>query len=283
MGGAAKAPLLREPAGGADTLDAGDGSDTLTGGAGNDLLLGGNDSDTLNGEDGNDTLDGGAGNDSLSGGNGADTYLFGIGSGQDTLNNTNYDAAGSNLDSVQFGPGITLANLSFVRSSDTLVISVNGTGDRLSISGYFAGDGSSSTNVGTFLFADATVLTTAEVKQLCLVGTADRDTLTGYASNDSLQGASGSDSLNGAGGADIDGGAALRQRDEFREAPRRQRGLHHQHLRQRGDHRQRRESGFLSAGGVERRARSAEDRRTPGPRFWTSALCALPSGFPVAT
>lgn len=39
----------------------------------------------------------------MSGGNGADTYLFGFGSGQDTINNGDVDAVGVNADTVLLG------------------------------------------------------------------------------------------------------------------------------------------------------------------------------------
>jgi Ca2+-binding RTX toxin-like protein len=61
------------------------GNDTLEGGNGFDLLNGGDGDDRLEGNAGNDTLDGGAGNDVLRGGLGADTFVFRVGSGNDTV------------------------------------------------------------------------------------------------------------------------------------------------------------------------------------------------------
>jgi Ca2+-binding RTX toxin-like protein len=60
-------------------------SERLTGASGNDVLNGGGGNDKLIGLDGNDTLDGGTGNDTLRGGNGADTFVFGLGTGNDTV------------------------------------------------------------------------------------------------------------------------------------------------------------------------------------------------------
>jgi len=42
---------------------------------------------------GKDRLDGGAGDDYLAGGDGADTYIFGKGSGHDTILNSDNDGA----------------------------------------------------------------------------------------------------------------------------------------------------------------------------------------------
>lgn len=89
---------------GSDTLDGGDGNDqlygginddTLFGGFGDDSLYGGAGRDGLSGDTGNDllvgnagadTLEGAAGNDTLRGGIGADHFVFGVGDGDDQIN-----------------------------------------------------------------------------------------------------------------------------------------------------------------------------------------------------
>lgn len=70
---------------GNDTLDGGTGKDKLFGGKGNDILDGGSGKDKLFGGSGDDTIDGGAGNDKMFGGSGSDTFVFGEGSGHDTI------------------------------------------------------------------------------------------------------------------------------------------------------------------------------------------------------
>ncbi|WP_324256086.1 calcium-binding protein, partial [Niveibacterium sp. 24ML] len=80
---------------GNDLVDGMSGADYLSGGSGDDRVFGGDGNDFVSGNDGADTLDGGAGNDYLSGGAGADTYVFGKGSGQDTVYNYDSDAVGS--------------------------------------------------------------------------------------------------------------------------------------------------------------------------------------------
>ena len=74
---------------GDDLLVGGDDQDVLVGGKGNDELFGGGGDDELDGGKGSDTLDGGAGNDILTGGSGGDTFIFGPGSGNDTI--TDFD------------------------------------------------------------------------------------------------------------------------------------------------------------------------------------------------
>uniref|UniRef100_UPI00248270C9 calcium-binding protein n=1 Tax=Methylibium rhizosphaerae TaxID=2570323 RepID=UPI00248270C9 len=94
---------------------------TFNGTASADSVVGTQGNDTLRGDAGNDTLDGGAGNDTLDGGTGNDTYLFGRGSGKDTINS--YDTTAGKLDVVQLGAGITAADVVLTRSGDELVLS----------------------------------------------------------------------------------------------------------------------------------------------------------------
>lgn len=131
-GGLGKKPNIKFGTAGNETLSGDTSIDIIVAGAGNDRLSGG---------DGSDVLDGGSGNDSLSGGNGADTYLFGIGSGQDTINNSDSDALGTNADTIQFGTGVTIDNVVLTRSSTNLIIALAGTSDKLTVSSYFNSDG----------------------------------------------------------------------------------------------------------------------------------------------
>ena len=198
---------------GDDVLDGGVGNDYLYGKAGNDLLQGGEGDDVLYGgdnydsrNDGNDTLDGGVGNDWLSGGNGADTYRFGIGSGQDTINNGayNYDAPGTNPDVIELGAGVTPDKVRLTRSGDHLLISLVGTTDTLCVSSYFRQDGTSVYAVEQIKFADGTVWDIAKVKQLTQISTEGNDELRGEDTvNDTLSGGGGNDSIYGLGGNDV--------------------------------------------------------------------------------
>jgi len=202
---------------GDDTLIGDDGNDTLVGDAGddilygdddNDLLQGGSGADRLYGGNGNDTLDGGQGNDTLMGDSGADTYLFGYGSGQDLVNNYDEDTLGTYADSILLGAGITAANVAFLHVGNDLVVSLNGTDDRLTVGGYFLGDGTSLSRLEIVRFADGTSLSYADVKALTLSSTAADDSLSGFDTDDTLSGGDGDDLLGGADGNDtVIGGA----------------------------------------------------------------------------
>ncbi len=68
-----------------DTIDGGDGNDVIDGGTGRDSLLGDMGADTILGGESPDTIIGGVGNDLLSGGASGDLFIFGAGSGLDTI------------------------------------------------------------------------------------------------------------------------------------------------------------------------------------------------------
>ena len=197
-GGLGKKPNIKFGTAGNETLSGDTSIDIIVAGAGNDRLLGG---------DGIDVLDGGSGNDSLSGGNGADTYLFGIGSGQDTISNSDSDALGTNADTIQFGAGVTIDNVVLTRSSTSLIIALAGTSDKLTVSSYFNSDGTTAYAVENLKFADGTVWDIATVKAKVMLATAGNDSLYGYATADTLVAGDGNDTLYGYGGNDIlDGG-----------------------------------------------------------------------------
>ncbi|MBV8270743.1 MAG: hypothetical protein JO067_00565 [Cupriavidus sp.] len=191
--------------GGDDVLDGGTGNDRLYGGYGNDTLQGGEGHDDLYGGDGNDVLDGGAGNDYLNGGTGNDTYLFGRGSGRDTI--SSHDQTAGKLDVVQLGGGITAACVKVVRDGSNLVLTLKGTTDRLTISNYFYGDGTDGYQVEQIRFADGTMWDVAAIKVMVQVSTEGNDVIHGYATAETLSGLAGNDRLYGYGGNDLlDGG-----------------------------------------------------------------------------
>jgi Ca2+-binding RTX toxin-like protein len=95
--------------------------------------LGGN--DTLNGGAANDTLEGGTGDDRLNGGLGADTYLFARGDGQDSL--VDVDATSDVQDVLRFSSGIAADQLWLRKVGSNLEISVIGTTDKVTISGWY--------------------------------------------------------------------------------------------------------------------------------------------------
>lgn len=111
----------------------------------NTTLYGNGGNDTLNGGDNADTLDGGEGTDYLYGGNGDDTYIFGKGYGSDTIEDWN----GSSIVKLT---DINIDEVSISNANDSaLVLTVDGTGDTLTINGYKWNQGGY-----TFEFADGT-------------------------------------------------------------------------------------------------------------------------------
>jgi Ca2+-binding RTX toxin-like protein len=176
--------------------------DNLTGGSGNDQLMGGG---------GNDTLTGGGGNDYLSGGMGADTYVFNRGDGQDMISS---GASDSFSDRIQFGPGITMADVDVARQYDDLVLTLAGSSDSIRIFGYYSSWNPN--RVGTIAFADGSVWDEAAIERKVnptndwlmapvagsLDGGLGDDNLMGSSEADILYGDAGNDMLNGNDGVD---------------------------------------------------------------------------------
>ncbi len=179
-----------------DYLLGPDSGASLAGLAGNDQLFGGN---------GDDTLDGGAGIDSLQGGSGSDTYVFDYGSEQDGI----FDAGNAgDVDRVQLGAGIGTDDVTFMRDSNALYISLNGTDDLLTIGNWFGG--TPNYTVEQIVFADGTILGAAEVENLIVAqpGTEEDDEIYGGNGADTINALGGDDNVYGGAGDDaIDGGS----------------------------------------------------------------------------
>ncbi|WP_019740371.1 calcium-binding protein, partial [Pseudomonas savastanoi] len=191
---------------GDDLVQGGSGNDTLNGGAGNDVLDGGTGNDILNGGAGNDLLDGGAGNDRLDGGAGDDTYLFGKGSGQDTIYYANETRAGK-VDTIRL-VGLGAADISVSRDGSDLVIRVNGTTDSLRVVYHFAGDATSGYQIDRIQFADGSAWDQEAIKSQVLQGSDADQYLAGYATDDLIDGGAGDDTIVGGAGNDkLAGGA----------------------------------------------------------------------------
>ncbi|WP_088285346.1 calcium-binding protein [Ideonella sp. A 288] len=202
------------------------GNDTLFGGAGNDTLQGGGDNDRLAGGDGADLLNGGTGNDTMSGGAGGDVYVFGLGAGEDLIEEALPVATwGGALDSgvgpvyavgdgdlpraadfdlLLLGAGITPANLVPSRFGESLELSVSGTGDSVLVRDFFANGVST---IERIVFSNGVQWTPATVRTKLITPTAGNDTIVGYLGGDALNGLAGSDQIDGREGADtINGG-----------------------------------------------------------------------------
>jgi len=161
--------------------------------------------DTLAGTNVNDRFVGGAGNDRLEGKGGDDRYVFGRGSGQDTI----VDRAGT-LDTIECAVDVLPSEVTITRSGYDLVLAITGTTDRVIVSGFFLAD---TFRIEAMRFADGTVWDAAfltEAGQRRVTGTAGHDVLDGTAADDLLVGFAGDDQLTGlAGGDHLDGGAGI--------------------------------------------------------------------------
>ncbi|MDR4515561.1 calcium-binding protein [Nitrosomonas sp.] len=195
--------------GGNDTINGGEGNDTLYGGSGNDRLYGVNGNDLLYGGDGSDTVYGGLGDDTLSGGAGTndwltgdagnDTYLFAAGDGNTTINN--YDTGTTRNDVLLFDPGIVPGNVQLSRVGNNLNLTVQSTGEIITVYNYFYTGNAYMLNA--VAFADGTSWDSTTLALMVLTGTEGNDTITGFASDDTINGLGGNDTLRGDGGNDI--------------------------------------------------------------------------------
>jgi Ca2+-binding RTX toxin-like protein len=196
---------------GNDQVYGGDGDDSLRGDAGDDQLYGQGGNDTLEGGDGpdrlyggtgNDTLRGGAGtNDYLSGGGGNDTYLFDAGDGNTTINN--HDTGADRNDVLRFLGGVDSNDVKATRSSSNLLLTVQSTGEVITVQNYFNDDAAGGYALNALEFDDGTVWDINTVKELVQQSTEGADQLYGYAGENTLDGAGGNDTLYGAAGDDV--------------------------------------------------------------------------------
>jgi trimeric autotransporter adhesin len=128
---------------GDDSINGAEGDDVLLGGSGHDILDGGAGSDRLQGDDGDDQLAGaqgsdlligGHGNDMLIGGDGNDVYRFSRGDGHDVVGD--FGRGPKDIDTIEFGPGITLDDITREVVDGSLVLHVAGGDDSITITGF---------------------------------------------------------------------------------------------------------------------------------------------------
>lgn len=233
-------------ASGDDVLNGEQGDDSLSGGFGSDLLLGGfgNDTlwasqinqydlpgsaDTLRGGDGNDelhdgydgggVLDGGAGSDKYHGAFGGEgtTYLFGAGSGRDTL------VSGSGT--IRLGAGISAKDVQVILTPSysntaydpqalvSVALLLPNTLDRFDVATPWKTGTSASYPRLDVQFSDGTLWTLADLLKPLEVGNGSANALavlsskggavSGAAGADTVWGGEGSDTLSGDDGNDI--------------------------------------------------------------------------------
>lgn len=118
---------------------------------------------------GEDSTDGGSDNHYLAGNGGSDTYTFGPGFGHDVIFDMPLTADSGDVDVVVFSGGITLADVEMVREGDDLVISLEATGDRLTVQDMFRRNdhGVAVAEIEVFRFSGGRVtLGPAEIRRL---------------------------------------------------------------------------------------------------------------------
>ena len=186
--------LVLQGTAGDDTLYGYATDDTLYGGAGNDTLYGGAGHDILKG--------GGVGSENyLEGGSGNDTYVYDVGDGNVTIYND--DSAVGRWDVLYFQAGVSPGDVMVSRVDDDLQLSLQSTGEVITVSSYFVGDGAGGFALNLIEFADGTRADIDTIKALVQQGSAGDDTLYGYAGADTLVGGGGNDTLLGQAGDDI--------------------------------------------------------------------------------
>jgi VCBS repeat-containing protein len=180
-----------------DFIQGGAGNDRLQGLSGDDTLDGGAGNDELYGGEGNDVLIGGAGNDVLEGGAGSDTYRFGLGDGQDVINEG--DTAGTDV--VELGAGIAPGDVTvrWTLQGDMTVTLPDGS--RLTVRGQ-ADTWSTQRGIEQLRFADGTVWDRSELAARALAGTPGNDVIVSGYQDDTLDGGPGNDQFQDLGGYD---------------------------------------------------------------------------------
>jgi len=145
-----------------------------------------------------DTLEGGAGNDRFQDLDGYDTYRFGVGDGQDVVE----DSYGR----ILFKPGIDQNDVAFTRDGNDLIATVSVSGDSVRVKDWL----NSWQRIDSFEFANGAQLRTSDVQALLnvsdgaeiLYGAPGDDTLTGTEKDSIIYGREGNDTLVGGAGSD---------------------------------------------------------------------------------
>ena len=125
-----------------------------------DFLTGNELKNILGGGLGNDTLQGGKGDDALAGALGSDTYIFARGDGADSISEA--DEAGSR-DVVSFLAGVSAEQLWFRQVGTALEVSTIGSGDKVTVNGWYEG---APRSIEEFRTADGRVLLGSNVQNL---------------------------------------------------------------------------------------------------------------------
>jgi Ca2+-binding RTX toxin-like protein len=154
-----------------------------------------------------DTLTSSAGDDFLSGLDGDDIYEISLTGGQDEIFDNNTYLLSGQDDTIEFGAGIALGDLTFHRhgASDDLLIEIGSGGQTLKIRGQFAVTLEWWPNqIETFVFDDTSFITAVDVMEAVIdaAQTAGSDAVYGFHAGDMLEGGAGNDFMSGLDGDD---------------------------------------------------------------------------------
>ena len=134
-------------------------ANALTGTSVGDRLYGHDGDDLLESGAGDDVLTGGQGGDELIGGDGRDAYVFNLGDGQDTIQDS-VEAGLGNI--VTFGAGIAHGDVRVTQDGDDLLIQYGNAGDLVRVANFTAAGAGGASVIDTFEFADGSTVTLRE-------------------------------------------------------------------------------------------------------------------------
>ncbi len=169
-------------------------------------LYGTNGADVITGTNITDRFYGGAGNDMLAGGEGNDTYVFNLGDGVDTIEDTANSTEGNR---ILFGQGITRDDLRLAKgegqtANGILTIKIGTGGDEIRLLNFDPEKLNGSLVVQTIEFSDGTQVL---LRDLLDPGTEGDDIINTGPGNDKINAKGGNDIVNTGGGNDtITGG-----------------------------------------------------------------------------
>jgi Ca2+-binding RTX toxin-like protein len=153
--------------------------------------------ETIDGGAIDDTIDGRGGNDILIGHAGNDSYLYGGGSGNDTVVEGAAASDGSG-DSVKL-LGLNLADIQIGRSGNDLILKILSSNESVRIQNQFSGDN----GIETIAFGDGSILTRGQFQAMAAIfGTSGNDNIYGSSGADTIDGGAGNDYMEGGGGGD---------------------------------------------------------------------------------
>lgn len=175
------------------TFEQYNGGETINGTDNDDTIYGRGGNDTIDAGDGDDTIVGGIGDDTLSGGYGRDTYIYNLGDGADTINETRGN------DIIKFGEGISQSDLTFTQEGNNLKIWIgNDPYQSILINNFYS---NVNNQVEKLQFADGSTFNLS-TQGITLQQTNADDTVNGTSYNDVIYGNGGHDTINAGDGND---------------------------------------------------------------------------------